>query len=331
MRVDVLIVGGGLAGSVCAWQCHLRGYSVLVVDDPGRSRSSRVAGGLLNPITGKRLVVDPRFAEQRKEALTLYRRIEQECDVALYHDLPQWRLFRDDEQRDLWLQRRGNPLVEPWSGRQIEPGALSPHILVPFGGFEVPRAGWLDMPELIRQTEARLPSLKATVEDEHIVCSHDAIRWRDVVAKRAILCRGYRETFRHVAPPVLQHAKGEILLLSIEGLPTSHSINNGTWLLPTGDGLWKAGATYDGRKLDEQPTERGRSDLLARVAKLVACPVTVVEHMVGVRPIVKGRLPIVAEHPTAPLHVVNGLGSKGTLLAPQTSRQLVETFAAALA
>ena len=55
-KVDILIVGQGLAGSLLAWSLIQRGQTVCVVDDKHPNAASRVAAGLINPITGRRLV-----------------------------------------------------------------------------------------------------------------------------------------------------------------------------------------------------------------------------------------------------------------------------------
>jgi len=53
--VDFLIVGQGLAGSLMAWELMQRGKTVLIVDN-GLENASRVAAGLINPVTGMRFV-----------------------------------------------------------------------------------------------------------------------------------------------------------------------------------------------------------------------------------------------------------------------------------
>ena len=52
---DYLIVGQGLAGSLLAMTLVKMGKSVLVVDRYQTSSASRVAAGLLNPVTGRKL------------------------------------------------------------------------------------------------------------------------------------------------------------------------------------------------------------------------------------------------------------------------------------
>ena len=56
MDVDFIIVGQGIAGTVLADHLMAVGKNVLVFDEPSLSNSSRVAGGLYNPITGRKMV-----------------------------------------------------------------------------------------------------------------------------------------------------------------------------------------------------------------------------------------------------------------------------------
>ena len=55
IAIDFLIIGQGLAGTVLAWNLIQRGRSVIVLDREDESTSSKVAAGLINPITGRYL------------------------------------------------------------------------------------------------------------------------------------------------------------------------------------------------------------------------------------------------------------------------------------
>lgn len=328
MEVDVLILGGGLAGCVSAWQWHLRGYSVVVVDQTGHSNSSRVAGGFLNPILGKRFVVDPLFAAQQKEALSFYQQVERELGTTVFNTLPQWRIFQNEEERIQWARRMDQPLVQPWHGPLMDSTDFPEAIMAPLGGFEVRQTGWLNMNRLIQGTREAIPFLESSISDEDVTYRDGVVQFKHITATRAVFCRGYRETYHHFTAPDPQYAKGEILVLSIPDLPTSHSINKGGWLLPIGDGLWKAGATYEWNELNDDPTESGCAQLLERIAKTIRTPVQVVDQMAGVRPSLKCREPVRLAHENAPMFLLNGLGAKGTLQAPYSSRLLMEKILA---
>ena len=56
MQVDYIIVGQGLCGSFLSWNLMKAGKKVLVIDESKPNSSSKVASGVINPITGRRLV-----------------------------------------------------------------------------------------------------------------------------------------------------------------------------------------------------------------------------------------------------------------------------------
>ena len=53
---EVLIVGQGLAGTWLSWWLHQAGVSFHVIDKPDRDGASMRAAGLINPVTGRRMV-----------------------------------------------------------------------------------------------------------------------------------------------------------------------------------------------------------------------------------------------------------------------------------
>ena len=54
---DAIIVGQGLAGTTLAWCLLEAGMSVLVTDPEEEITSSKIAAGLITPITGQRLAL----------------------------------------------------------------------------------------------------------------------------------------------------------------------------------------------------------------------------------------------------------------------------------
>jgi len=56
MQVDVLIIGQGICGTMLSWWLEKAGMSYVVADDPKPDSASRVAAGVINPVTGRRMV-----------------------------------------------------------------------------------------------------------------------------------------------------------------------------------------------------------------------------------------------------------------------------------
>jgi 2-polyprenyl-6-methoxyphenol hydroxylase-like FAD-dependent oxidoreductase len=53
---EVLIVGQGLAGTLLSWWLHKAGIPFKVIDQQDPNSASARAAGLINPVTGRRLV-----------------------------------------------------------------------------------------------------------------------------------------------------------------------------------------------------------------------------------------------------------------------------------
>jgi glycine/D-amino acid oxidase-like deaminating enzyme len=76
--------------------------------------------------------------------------------------------------------------------------------------------------------------------------------------------------------------------------------------------------------LDSIPTEEGRRELLAGLAEWAQLPVEVLDQQAAVRPGLRDFRPAIGLHPELPLGYFNGLGSKGSLLAPRLAEQLTD-------
>lgn len=62
-HTKALIIGQGLAGTALAWQLCQQGVPFILVDEHLPDSSSKVAAGLITPITGMRLNLGWRIAE----------------------------------------------------------------------------------------------------------------------------------------------------------------------------------------------------------------------------------------------------------------------------
>lgn len=56
MEIDFLIIGQGLAGTAMGYLLQKQGYQILLFDNPAQNQSSRIAAGLYNPVTGRKMV-----------------------------------------------------------------------------------------------------------------------------------------------------------------------------------------------------------------------------------------------------------------------------------
>src|SRR6478609_3753118 len=54
MQVDYLIIGQGICGTMLSWFLQKEGKTFLIIDDNNENSSSKIAAGIVNPVTGRR-------------------------------------------------------------------------------------------------------------------------------------------------------------------------------------------------------------------------------------------------------------------------------------
>jgi len=152
----------------------------------------------------------------------------------------------------------------------------------------------------------------------NLTISGSGITYKNIRAKHLIFCEGYQATqnpYFSWLPFALN--KGELLEISVKNFPEECIYNKGVYVVPLEPGKWKVGATYNWREPDELPTEAGFNELKTRLQQLVKLPVQPQAHYAGIRPAVRDRKPLIGTHPELPaVHIFNGMGSKGVLMAP---------------
>ena len=296
----VQIVGFGLAGACLAWRLHARGHAFEWCDERRPEAASRVAAGLVNPVTGKNFEPSWRIAEFMPEALEFFGEVEQATGETFWHPLPVHRLVTEKDWKKV-SRKLERPDVAAWVERVDEEEGDFRAVVVLKGG------GRFNAPAFC-EASARFFAEQ---------------RQDGFAGGRIVRCEGAAGLIRG---QLGEHrcAKGEILTGEIPGQDESRIlIGGGGWLVPAGGGLFKAGATYEWDQLDDQPTAAGRERVIEILRRLGVEHFMMTRHEAGVRPIVRRSMPLIGELADGTV-VFNGLGSKGSLYAPGVARRLVD-------
>lgn len=331
-QVDAVVVGQGLAGTCLAWRIWLAGRSVRVIDPCETSTASRIAAGLMTPITGRRFTVLPEWPALWLTANDFYRDLEVRTGTMFLHVESSRRVFQSPDERAAWEERRftsdGSPTAifcDDWSAM----------VRASFGGFTMSPAARLDVARFLdvsRETFRASGQLVETwLDPNEIEPSRDGCRLPSLglSTRDVFFCEGAagRENPWFPKLPWLP-AKGEMLTVTLPGLALEETLHGGIWISPQADGVYRVGATFDPERLDSTPTAKGRADLLAKLARLVDGPAEVLAHDAAIRPSMSNQQPVIRRHGDWPgLWLFNGLGSRGSLLAPTWSARLVDQLA----
>jgi len=323
---DVLIVGAGLAGSILAYRLTLAGQKVLLVSDPSIPSASRAAAGLINPVTGQRLVLQDDIEVLLASAQHFYHDIEARFGINILHKREMLRVFRSEKEKAAWENRTRDPAYHPYIDHELhnDPGVNMDH-----GGFFQHHTGYLDTNTMLDALHQWFRKQEILIEApllySDVAIEPGSIQWQAVQAERIIFCEGWRgqkNPWFDWLP--FQPVKGEILTLSTEAPIPEHIINRGKWLLPINKETFKLGATYNWNECNETITDDAKQELLDAMEHifLTRPSARVVNHLAGVRPGTRDKQPFVGLHPEhAQLGIFNGFGSKGSLMIPWHAEQ----------
>lgn len=334
MNTDYLIVGQGLAGSLLSWFLMQEGATVAVLDNGNPAASSRIAAGICDPITGQRMVKTWNAATFIPYAEATYQELEAFFQDQFYHRMNIFKMFVSPKQKTTWESRLEEPgFLDFHTKGEVEywPENIYNN---PYGGVELKGSGYLDTAHWLSTYRNWLKDrdglIEADLDLQDLSFANGQVHWKDQVnAQKVIFCEGHRgadNPYFHFLP--FQRVKGELFTLKIPGLESDKIINRGSWLLPLGEGYFRAGATYEWHAMDEKPSNEGYRQLVEKVQKMVHLDFEVVDHVAGIRPALLTTKPVAGLLPDLPeIGVFNGLGSKGVTQGPY----LIHNFARYLA
>jgi glycine/D-amino acid oxidase-like deaminating enzyme len=168
--------------------------------------------------------------------------------------------------------------------------------------------------------------LEETFDYHSIQFFDDGVQYKNTKAKQIIFAEGFglhTNPFFNYLP--LDGTKGELFIIKVPNLNLEVIINTSVFILPLGNDLFKVGATYNWQDKTSDPSEEGRTELLARIYEILDCEFEIIAHFAGVRPTVRDRKPLVGTHPQfSRLHILNGLGTRGVMLGPSMAIALFE-------
>jgi len=326
--LDYLIVGSGLAGISFAETALQHQKKILIIDNQSQS-ASLIAGGLYNPVILKRFS-EVWQAEQQLAVLdSFYQKLESKLQIKVDYKIPILRKFFSIEEQNNWFAASDNKMLAPFLSLDLVTTKYH-GINSPFNYGQVLQSGYVDTKLLLNAYKKYLLDhnllLEETFDYHSIQFFDDGVQYKNTKAKQIIFAEGFglhANPFFNYLP--LDGTKGELFIIKAPNLNLEVIINTSVFILPLGNDLFKVGATYNWQDKTSNPSEEGRTELLARIYEILDCEFEIIAHFAGVRPTVRDRKPLVGTHPQfSRLHILNGLGTRGVMLGPSMAIALFE-------
>ncbi len=314
-----LVAGAGLAGLSVAVHLAERGKRVTVFDN-GVNFSSRIAAGMINPLVFRRMTKSWRVDEFMPYAKEFYQRIESKSSSSFYREVVIRRLFSSRQEREFWIDKCQR---EPFKSYMHETTSEDDNYPIKgneFGSGRLKQSAAVHTERFLESTKRYLRELGVTIELKSFDKSLHLNSFDQI-----IFCQGFEgsknEWFGDLP---LNQTKGQTI--RIEGdLPDDQSTNRKCFILPLEDGGFRVGATYEWHNDTTNITEEAKSHLIEKVKVITDAPIEVIDQQAGVRPTTIDRRPLIGSHPDEKnLHIFNGLGTKGYMMAPLLAKEFVE-------
>lgn len=325
--MQVLVVGAGLAG--CCTTHHLlhAGASVTLLDN-GANASSAVAAGIINPVVFRRTTLSWRVNELIDFGYPFYEQLEQQLNASFFRKVPIRRLFAHTQERETWEKKQSNPdyfrFLKPLSDEDHS----FPSEQNTFGTGLVHETAsvnskpFLDANHRFFQEHGILQS----GQFDYAQLDPETGTYKGISYDFIVFCEGkdglYNPWFDHLP---LSQTKGELLTIRLQSVAAEESLNRKCFLMPQPDGTFKTGSTYVWKTDDTTPTEEGKQQILTNLQSITSEVPEILLHEAGVRPTVSDRRPLLGKHAQFPkLAIVNGLGTKGYMIAPLITLEFTE-------
>jgi glycine oxidase len=310
-----------------------KGQKVRIIDNCNKGAASKIAAGVINPITGRRIVKSWRIDELLPIAENTYKSLENQHNIHIFKNYNIVRTFKNAADENEWLLRSQWVEYKPFCVEKTGPSVFGDKIKPFYGYGEIQKTAQIDLPFLIDFFQKKWLNegilLHELMDYDALVLNEGRITYKDMEASKIIFCEGARGTknpFFHWLPFNID--KGELLIVKIPDADFKAIFKNNISIVPLKEkDLYWVGATNEWNSPNDLPTEAKKQLIINDLQDILTIPFEVLDHKAAFRPTVKDRRPFIGFHPNFPqLGIFNGFGTKGASLIPFWSNHLVEVL-----
>lgn len=303
------------------------GKSFVVVNDPTIAAASKVASGVINPVTGRRIVQTWMIETFLPFALKAYselgafinRDIVKQVPVILIH--PSAQMLESFEYRyaheNVYLQKNNA-------------ADFAAFLHTPFGTGQINQSIWIDLNSMLtgwaQQLKANDQYIKDRFDIADLIMHHEGVEWKGIKAKYILFSDGLSSMHNPYFKGLpFAPNKGEALIVEIKDLPNQAIYKHNLSIVPWKDQLFWVGSNYEWQYQDDAPTTSFKIKIENALTQLLKAPFKVIDHIAGLRPANQERRPFIGLHPIhKAIGICNGMGTKGCSLAPYFANALID-------
>lgn len=323
---DIMIVGQGICGTVLSSSLILQGQKVIVIDDANNKAASKIASGVINPVTGRRIVKTWQIDDVMPAAVRIYQALEKKLDTSIVKQCNIVNFHASEQMQKAFADR----IAEDPTYLSTPPlsNAISAAFDAPFGHTVIDPCWLIDVGNLLHHWRQYLTEQHTLVEEvfdfNKLAIKADLITYDKYTANKIIFCEGAKgednPCFKKL--PFAPN-KGEALLVDIKYLDNRFIYKKTVSIVPWKDSIFWVGSNYEWNNNNDEPSLAFKEKTIAALNEWLKLPYQVVDHIAAIRPANIQRRPFVGMHPAyTNMGIFNGMGTKGCSLAPYFAEQM---------
>lgn len=331
MKTGTLVIGQGISGTFLSWFLHKAGEDFLVIDDTKQNASSRVAAGLINPVTGRRVVkvwmddVILPFAEKAYSEIGEFLGVDSFDKKKIIDFFPnpfmKESFLKKLNQKEDYIDLIGDEnFMKEYFNYEFGSGTIFPGYVIHLSNI---------LPAWKNFLQSQNQFIEETFDFNELKVEANTIVYKNIGADRIIFCDGadgINNKYFSLLPFALN--KGEAIIIEAPDLPHEHIYKKSMILAPVAEkGFFWAGTNYIWDFENDNPTEEFRKSTEQNLKNWLKVTFKIVEHKASVRPATVERRPFAGFHPVYKnVGILNGMGTKGCSLAPYFAHQFCENI-----
>jgi glycine/D-amino acid oxidase-like deaminating enzyme len=301
---------------------------VLVIDDGSKKAASKIASGVINPVTGRRIVKTWQIDTVMPAAVRMYEALEKklgtsivkQCNIINFHASEQMQKAFEDRIAE-------NPT---YLSTQPLPNTIAAAFEAPFGHTVIDPCWLVNLENLLHYWRQNLIEKKAFVEDvfdfKKLESKADHIVYDKYTANKIIFCEGAKgQENPYFKQLPFAPNKGEALLVKINDLDNRYIYKKAVSIVPWKNAVFWVGSNYEWDNYNDDPSPSFKEKTITALNEWLTIPYEVIDHIAGIRPANTQRRPFIGMHPVFKnIGIFNGMGTKGCSLAPYFAEQMTK-------
>lgn len=331
MHNRFLIIGCGIAGAAFSRELKKQDIDFTILDPCNQNSATFISGGLINPVTGRKYAMQWNIHELLKTTNCFYtemekylqRQVVKQIDILKIHKS---NVGAEDWQRDKEKIQERNPFITD----DVDFSEMKPFLHCDDGGLRIQQSMIVDVKNVLAAYQHKLFSerilKKKEFQSSEVQIKKNEIIYDGGIYTHLIFCDGVQALLNGYFDWVeFKPAKGECLIIECEGLAQNYIYQKGIMLIPIEKNIYWAGATNTWDHLQAITSREAKNDLENQLQHLLKIPYRIIDQKAAVRPTIKDRSPVIGAHPKFKnVYILNGLGTKGLLLAPYYAAVLLK-------